>query len=42
MGLELLLAGGALALALALRPWRMLRAALATPLLATLVVLPWL
>jgi uncharacterized membrane protein len=33
----------ALAVALSLRPWRLLRGgALATPLLATLVVLPWL
>jgi uncharacterized membrane protein len=44
MLLELALAAVALALALALRPWRLLRGrpALLTPLLATLVVLPWL
>ena len=42
--LEILLAAGALALSLALRPWRLLRGqpAIATPLLATLVILPWL
>ena len=42
--LEPLTALLALAAALALRPWRMLRGrpALATPLLATLVVLPWI
>lgn len=41
--LELILATAALAVALALRPWRLLRGhpALATPLLATLAVLPW-
>jgi uncharacterized membrane protein len=44
MLLELALAAVALALAVALRPWRLLRGrpALLTPLLATLVVLPWL
>ena len=44
MLLELALAAVALGLALALRPWRLLRGrpALLTPLLATLVVLPWL
>jgi len=48
MALELALALLALAVAAALRPWRLLRTAsgaispLATPLLATLVVLPWL
>lgn len=44
MVLELGLAGACLALALALRPWRLLRGApaLATPLLATLAILPWL
>lgn len=44
MGLELALAGTALALSLMLRPWRILAQApaLASPLLATLVVLPWL
>jgi uncharacterized membrane protein len=42
MGLELLLVAGALALALAMRPWRLLAGGrLVTPLLATLVVLPW-
>ena len=42
--LELLLAALALAVALSLRPWRLLagRPALATPLLATLGLLPWL
>jgi uncharacterized membrane protein len=42
--LEPLIAGAALAIALALRPWRLLRGApaLVSPLLATLVVLPWL
>jgi uncharacterized membrane protein len=42
--LEMLLAGLALALAVSLRPWRLLsgRPALVTPLLATLVILPWL
>ncbi|WP_374666591.1 hypothetical protein [Ramlibacter sp.] len=48
MALELALALLALAVAAALQPWRLLRTAsgaispLATPLLATLVVLPWL
>jgi uncharacterized membrane protein len=43
MGLELFLVAGALALALAMRPWRLLAGGrLVTPLLATLVVLPWL
>ncbi|WP_445322968.1 hypothetical protein [Ramlibacter sp. AN1133] len=44
MMFDVLLAGLALALALWLRPWRLLagRAALVTPLLATLVILPWL
>jgi uncharacterized membrane protein len=44
MMLEALLAGAALAVALSLRPWRLFagRAALATPLLATLAVLPCL
>jgi len=48
MALELALALLALAVAVALRPWRLLRTAsgsispLATPLLAMLVVLPWL
>lgn len=43
-GLEAALALVALAIALWLRPWRLLVAhtAIATPLLATLVVLPWL
>jgi uncharacterized membrane protein len=42
--LESTLVALALALSLALRPWRLLagRPALASPLLATLVVLPWL
>ena len=42
--MEALIALAALLIALSLRPWRLLRArpALATPLLATLVVLPWL
>lgn len=42
--LELALVGLPLLVALALRPWRLLqgRPALLTPLLATLVVLPWL
>lgn len=44
MLLEIVLAAAALALALALRPWRLLQGqpAVATPLLATLVILPWL
>lgn len=44
MALELAVALLALAVALALRPWRLLAGAatLATPLLAMLVVLPWL
>jgi uncharacterized membrane protein len=43
MILELALAVPALVLALALKPWRLLRiGGVATPLLATLVVLPWL
>lgn len=43
MDLELLLLACALLAALALRPWRLLRGgALITPLLATLVLLPWL
>ncbi len=48
MALELAIALLALAVAMALRPWRLLRGTggdvspLATPLLATLVVLPWL
>jgi uncharacterized membrane protein len=45
--LAAILLAGALAAALAVRPWRMLRGdgaipALATPVLATLVLLPWL
>jgi uncharacterized membrane protein len=42
--LDALIAGAALAIALALRPWRLVTRgwALATPLLATLVILPWL
>lgn len=43
MDFELLFLLGALAVALLLRPWRMLRApALWTPLMAVLVLLPWL
>jgi uncharacterized membrane protein len=43
VALELFLVAGALALALALRPWRLLAGGrLVTPMLATLVVLPWL
>ena len=43
MTVSLLLAAGALLVALALRPWRMLaNAALISPWLATLVILPWL
>jgi uncharacterized membrane protein len=42
MVVEFVLAAAALAVALLLRPWRMLTADLATPLLATLAVLPWL
>ena len=40
--MEAALVLAALAIALALRPWRVLRPALVTPLLATIVVLPWL
>lgn len=44
MVLDLILAALALATSLSLRPWRMLRGAppLLTPLLATLVILPWM
>jgi uncharacterized membrane protein len=42
IGIEALLAFFALALALWLRPWRMLSGPLLTPALAGLVVLPWL
>ncbi len=43
MGMEFWLLVGALAVALSLRPWRMLRTAtLWTPTLALLVLLPWL
>lgn len=43
MTISLLLAAGALLVALALRPWRMLaNPALISPWLATLVILPWL
>ena len=43
-GLEAALVGAALAIALALRPWRLLAAhpKVATPVLAMLVVLPWM
>jgi uncharacterized membrane protein len=42
--MDALIAVASLAIALALRPWRLLRGAptLATPLLAVLVILPWL
>ena len=43
MALELILVASALALSLALRPWRLLAGGrLLTPLLATLALLPWL
>lgn len=40
-GFEALLAVGILFIALALRPWRMLRGPLLTPFLAGVVLLPW-
>ena len=43
MGLELSILMAALVISMATRPWRLLSGgALLTPLLATLVVLPWL
>ena len=42
MLMETAIAAAALAVSLLMRPWRMVSPAIATPLLGTLAVLPWL